>query len=399
MARDKNKRWAFLGIPTPLALVRSGNDARTLHRSGLQLFSRPQPVAPGNKVSCQVLPVVSIDATNNNTWVPIYDSIGRVAAEINGNGNDLGNVSTSLFTKTGACREDAGNRLYLNRNITITPQTQPLSNVSLRLYVLKAELDSLKTALNSFGQPSGVASINEVDVFKNTDNCVTVGGLLANRQTSTNSVYGADYYFQLSISSFSSFYFANKILTVILPVQLFTFSGTHQSNTNLLHWKATCYDNTEFTLQRSRNGINFINVGMVNGTAADINKYFDYADNTAGENKWYYRLKIAESSVAEKFSQTIVLGGKISNDLNIEVIPNMVTNGKAEIQINTVQSGRSCLLLMDMQGKLMGKQYLMLQNGLNITAIDVRGYSNGIYQFMIQTDNGIKAVCKFVKNN
>ena len=356
-------------------------------------------VAPGNLISCQVLPAVTIDNTNYNSWVPIYDSAGRIAAEINANGNSLGIVNTSLYTKNGPCREDYMYRLYLNRNITITPQSQPSSPVSLRLYIRKSELDSIKTALNSQNQPSGVASVNEIEVFKNNDNCLTVGGLLANRQTSTNSVYGADYYLQLSISSFSSFYFANKILAVILPVQLFSFSGTHQSNTNLLHWKATCYDNTEFTIQRSSNGIDFINVGMVNGTGADINKYFDYTDNNAGENKWYYRLKIAESSLAAKFSQTIVLGGKISNGLNIEVIPNRVTNGRTEIQINTTQSGKSNLFLMDMQGKLIEKQYLMLQNGLNITAIDVSRYGNGMYQLIIQTDKGSKVVCKFVKIN
>jgi hypothetical protein len=290
-------------------------------------------------------------------------------------------------------------RLYLNRNITITPQTQPSTSVDVRLYIRKSELDSIKTALNSQNQPSGVASINEIEVFKNNDNCLTVGGLLANRQTSTNSVYGVDYYFQLNISSFSSFYFANKILAVILPVQLFSFYGTHQSNANLLQWKATCYGNTEFTIQRSSNGIDFLNVGMINGTAADINKYFDYPDNTAGENKWYYRLRIAESGVVAKFSQTIVLGSKISNDLNIEVIPNMVTNGRTEIQINTTQSGKYHLFLMDMQGKLMEEQYLMLQNGLNRKAIDVSRYSNGMYQLIIQTDKGSKVVCKFVKIN
>ena len=145
-------------------------------------------VATGNKVSCQVLPAITIDNTNNNIWVPVYDSAGRIAAEIFANGNNLGNVATSLYTKTGPCREDGYQRLYLNRNITITPQTQPGSNVSVRLYILKAELDSLRTALNSLNQPSGVASINEVDVFKNNDNCITVGGNTALRLTATSEL-------------------------------------------------------------------------------------------------------------------------------------------------------------------------------------------------------------------
>ena len=139
----------------------------------------PAPVAPGNLVNCQVLPTVNINAMNNNVWVPVYDSSGKIALMINANGNNLGVVNTSLFTKTGACREDGSHRLYLNRNLTITPQSPPSTPVSIRLYVLKAELDSLKTALNSQGQPSGVASINEVDVFNNIDACAVTGTLNA----------------------------------------------------------------------------------------------------------------------------------------------------------------------------------------------------------------------------
>ncbi|MEO6540212.1 MAG: NHL repeat-containing protein, partial [Ferruginibacter sp.] len=80
----------------------------------------PSPVAPGNLISCQVLPAVTINNANKNSWVPVFDSTGNIAAMINANGNILGTVNTSLYTKTGPCREDGNFRLYLNRNITIT---------------------------------------------------------------------------------------------------------------------------------------------------------------------------------------------------------------------------------------------------------------------------------------
>ncbi len=35
------------------------------------------PVAPGNLISCQDLPAVTIDNTNFNSWVPVYDSNWR----------------------------------------------------------------------------------------------------------------------------------------------------------------------------------------------------------------------------------------------------------------------------------------------------------------------------------
>ena len=363
------------------------------------LIAVPAPVAKGTPPACEVLPAITIDNTNNNVWVPILDSKGDIAAEIKANGNNLGNVNTSLFTKTGSCREDYLNRLYLNRNITITPQTQPTSNVDVRLYIRKSELDTIRTALNSMGQPSGVASINEIDVFKNNDACLTIGNASALPLTATNGVYGVDYYLQISTGSFSSFYFANKALTVILPVQLFSFSGKHESNANLLQWKATCYASTIFTLQRSANGNDFVDVGKVNGTAADVNKNFEFRDHNAGENKWYYRLLITETGNPEKLSQTIMLGGKNENDLFVEVVPNLVNNGIASINISSTYSGITRLVLIDMQGKILNEQYLKTQPGLSKTTMDLSRYSNGVYQIVVQLEGGSRAVCKFIKQN
>ncbi|MBK8495240.1 MAG: hypothetical protein IPL50_09530 [Chitinophagaceae bacterium] len=221
-------------------------------------------VAPGNKIACQVLPAVTIDNTNNNTWVPVYDSAGRIAAEIHANGNNLGIISTSLFTQTGPCREDAFFRLYLNRNISITPQNQPVSgNVSVRLYILKAELDSLRTAVNSQSQPSGVASVNEVDVFKNEDTCRAIGGSAALPLTAIPGTYNADHYLQVSIPGFSSFHFANKLLPAILPVKLKTFTGKPVGNTHELKWEADCFDDVIFNVERSADGIRFNTIGNI----------------------------------------------------------------------------------------------------------------------------------------
>ncbi|HMI77537.1 MAG TPA: hypothetical protein VK484_02030, partial [Ferruginibacter sp.] len=45
------------------------------------------------------------------------------------------------------------------------------------------------------------------------DACVVTGGVTALPLTATSGVYNSDYYLQVSIGSFSSFYFANKLLT------------------------------------------------------------------------------------------------------------------------------------------------------------------------------------------
>ncbi len=92
----------------------------------------PAPVAKGFPGSCTSFPVVTIDNTNNNIWVAIEDSLGNAVAEIKANGNNLGTVKASMYINNSTVREDGAKNLYLDRNITLTPQVQPTSPVDIR---------------------------------------------------------------------------------------------------------------------------------------------------------------------------------------------------------------------------------------------------------------------------
>ena len=357
----------------------------------------PQPVAKGNLVSCQSLPTITIDATNNNTWVPIYDNIGNVAAELNANGNNLGTISTSLYTKTGTCRIDGSHRIYLNRNITITPQNLPPSAVSVRLYILKAELDSLKTALNDQGQPSGVASIANVDVFKNNDACATVGNLNALPLSATNGAYNSDYYLQVSISSFSSFYFANKILPAILPVKIISFSGKYAGTVNVLQWTASCNGQLSFSIERSSDGIHFETIGDVPATASDCNQPFGFTDHDPLLTNNYYRLRINEAGTATGYSNIILLPGDKSEPIWISMVPDPVNGSTIYLQVSSAISGKVALMITDIAGRIMLRQTLIVQAGSNDVLINAAGLASGIYWLYGFGEAGRTNVVKFVK--
>ncbi len=364
-----------------------------IFNNGLTLV--PAPVAKGNLISCQVLPTVTIDATNNNTWVPIVDNVGDIAAEINANGNNLGIVSSSLYTKNGACREDYSNRLYLNRNITITPQTQPGSNVSVRLYIKKSELDSLRTALNSMGQPSGVASINEVDVFKNDDACSTIGALSAFPLTATTGSYNSDYYLQVNVSSFSSFYFANKLLTVILPVKIKSFTGKRAGSVNELKWEASCNSSVDFTIERSADGIHFQAIGNV--AAANCDQPFYFTDNNPFLKNNYYRLKIKETGGAINYSAVILLDADKAGPLQISVKPNLVKGSSINIELIGQKSEQIELLITDVTGRKMLSKQLTAQVGINNVPINVSALASGAYWLHTVGKEGRSNVVRFVK--
>jgi hypothetical protein len=355
-------------------------------------------VAPGNKVTCQVLLTITIDNTNNNTWVQLYDTAGRIAAEINANGNILGTVNTSLFTKTGACRVDGSHRIYLNRNITITPQNQPSTAVSVRLYILKAEFDSLKTALNDQGQPSGVATINDVDIFKNSDACATIGSVSAVPLTATSGTYNSDYYLQANITSFSSFYFANKALPAILPVKIISFTGERNGTINVLNWKAVCNGAVTFIIERSDDGIHFINIGNLAATATNCNQPFIFKNQTLSQSKNYYRLRIIELAGTVNYSNVILLGENRKESLLLAINPGIIQNDIINVQTNSPQAGQVEMIIADIQGRLIFQKEVNVQKGNSTISITTNRLSPGVYWLYGIGKEGRSNVVRVIEN-
>lgn len=353
-------------------------------------------VAPGNLISCQVLPAITIDNSNNTSWVPIYDSAGRIAAEINANGNNLGIVSTSLYTRTGPCREDWNNRLYLNRNITISPQVQPASNVSVRLYILKAELDSLKTALNSLGQPSGVASINEVAVFKNNDACAVVGSNVALPLTASTGAYNTnDNYLQVSVNSFSSFYFANKTLTYILPVKIKNFSGHTTGGMNYLRWEVQCNSALDFLIERSAGGVHFDEAGHLHATVCDQPFFFTDAHPLPAKN--FYRLKILSQAGAVDYSQILLLENQ--KGLQIELLNRVVNNSVMDILVSSPHASMLTLIVSDASGRIVERKMENIPAGASHVSLNMTATAAGVYYLYTVGNEGSSKPVRFIRTN
>jgi hypothetical protein len=91
--------------------------------SGTSALPNHIDIGPGKPDACENVNTININATNNTYWVPITDTLGNIIAEIKANGLNLGNVTSSVYIKTGAVREFGFYKtLYANRSITITPQ-------------------------------------------------------------------------------------------------------------------------------------------------------------------------------------------------------------------------------------------------------------------------------------
>ena len=226
------------------------------------------------------------------------------------------------------------------------------------------------------GQPSGVASINEVDVFKNSDACATVGTVNAVRLAATNSTYNADYYLQVSISSFSSFYFANKLLTAILPVKIISFTGKRTTAGNTLQWNANCNGAVDFYIERSTNGIDFTTIGNI--AATNCNQLFNYIDNSFTAQQNYYRLKIIESGQVTGYSPIVIIQLGKSNT-RLSMLTSFVKGSAIIVYADAENAETIQLVLTDITGRLILQKAFALNSGSNTLSIDVGHLAAGMY--------------------
>ncbi len=110
----------------------------TLKIQGIQNFN-VVPIASFNTVnSCQSFASADVTTINSQKWLSLIDPTG-VVAEMNPNGNLLGQVTGGYFiNSTGTIRRASGTP-YLDRNIGIKVVNQPTTDVSIRLYFTERE--------------------------------------------------------------------------------------------------------------------------------------------------------------------------------------------------------------------------------------------------------------------
>lgn len=352
-------------------------------------------VTSGTVNTCNPGTTVTIDASNNTLWVPITGPDGNIMAEINAMGQNLGTITSSFYQHSGAIRIK-NNARYLDRNITITPQTQPSSPVKIRLYISKAEYDAL-----DLDPASMVSAITDLRILKNNDAC---GSAAVAATTSIVPAFAEahgsqGYMLQGSISSFSSFYFGSTALT--LPLDLLTFTGSLQTdNTVMLKWKTENEVNTShFEVERSLDGSSFSAIGTV---SADNNPStthnYSYIDMDAANQQsliLYYRLKMVDANGAYSYSNIISV---LFNDITGTVIvnPNPVLS-TAQVRITAPAPGKIQWKLLDNAGRSVDQNFMQVRKGSgNSFTINMDKFAAGVYYLKV-TGAGIDQKIKIQK--
>ncbi|WP_407523177.1 PQQ-dependent sugar dehydrogenase [Lacibacter sp. MH-610] len=360
------------------------------------------PIDSSTSAGCVTATAVTINNANNNTnlWVPITGPNGNIIAEINANGNELGAVSTSFFTRTGVPVRSWGSNHYLNRNVTINvatqPQPQPIPTnpVSVRLYITAKELADLVTSSGGT-----ISTVNDIGVFKNNDACGTVfgngeetGQTVTGRYT--QSTFG--HAIQFNVTSFSSFYFFRNGIT--LPFELITLNGKAVNDAARLEWIVKNEkDINNYTIERSADGVQFTQIGTVTAKNGSGELKYQFTDFNAAKTGTlvYYRIRSNEASGVGKYTNTISVSFAIVLKTSLAVAPNPAKD-KTTVTIQSTADETVQLKVIDNTGRLIKVLTVNLVKGKNNLILEMSDLKAGLYYIDV-TGKSINEKTKLIK--
>lgn len=196
---------------------------------------------------------------------------------------------------------------------------------------------------------------------------------------------------------------ATDVVTVInnclvLPLDLVTFTGYYLNGLNYLKWETSSIEkNKSFILERSNNGLNFEEIGIVtdDGTTNNSTNYF-FVDNSPFESFNYYRLKQLNTDESVAYSEIIVI--KSFEIYNTQIIVNAQNSNEniLDLTIFSAEAGQGEIQIIDMSGNLMLTKNIVVSKGSTAVLLSIPEIKRGVYVVAFSKASEF-AKAKFIK--
>ncbi|MFK8007481.1 MAG: T9SS type A sorting domain-containing protein [Saprospiraceae bacterium] len=183
-----------------------------------------------------------------------------------------------------------------------------------------------------------------------------------------------------------------------LPVELTSFQAIQQNSHVHLQWETASERNTShFSIERSTNGIDFKEIGSIQGSGDGvIAQHYTFKDISPENGINYYRLKIIDNDDTFEYSNIEVV--IFENAPAIQLFPNPV---KETIQLEGFDSNINEVQLdiIDRCGKLIFSNNIQINNGRLQISTDLANIQNSGTYFLRVIGQGQSHVFKFIKIN
>jgi hypothetical protein len=167
-----------------------------------------------------------------------------------------------------------------------------------------------------------------------------------------------------------------------LPIELLTFKATAAGSNVYTTWTtATEINNDFFTVERSKDGVEFSTAGTVDGAGNSTeNKTYAFRDISPMAGQSYYRLKQTDFDGKISYSDIAAVIFDGSPELTFSIVPNP-SDKNSSVSLNFSGHSRETItiLITDITGKIvMNKTLTLTENGTS--NIDLNNeFSAGVY--------------------
>lgn len=184
-----------------------------------------------------------------------------------------------------------------------------------------------------------------------------------------------------------------------LPVTWLEFKAVSKDNYNEVNWStASEINNSHFILEHSADGVNFSEVGRIegHGNSNKVNNY-SFNDKHPFSGVTYYRLIQYDFDGKGNMSEIISLRtvGKRSFDL-VDVYP-VPSGDHVTVSMNTFEYGKASVEVLEVTGRVMLKQSAELYKGNSNLKIDTNELPAGVYLVKVTFNGGDTQIRKIIR--
>jgi hypothetical protein len=186
-------------------------------------------------------------------------------------------------------------------------------------------------------------------------------------------------------------------VSAILPVQLLKFAASLNSNQTVdLSWATAQEVNSDFfSIQRSPDGVNFMEIGKVKARGfSSITTNYDFTDPSILHGSANYRLQIVDLDGKFNYSKVLKVSTETTGN-SVLVFSNPFID-QVRLQINISTADQIDFSLTDMLGRSVLKQQYKAQAGSNFVNLQPESAQPGVYLLNIRS-NTINETIKLVK--
>jgi hypothetical protein len=187
-----------------------------------------------------------------------------------------------------------------------------------------------------------------------------------------------------------------------LPITLISFKGEYSGENVVLKWEtASEMDNDYFTIERSKDGINFKLVGTEKGAGnSNVKIKYSATDENPFEDLTFYRLKQTDYDGKSEYFPTIVVRNNIKSDvITIEKYGPNPFQESVNIQLKSSVEGAILIKLFSTQGVVLKTSTMECQIGENAVELnELESLKPGTYYLQISSGTFNTKIVRLIKN-